>query len=52
MEVRAVLSGTLPHVTARFRLSFTGLGYAPPRLLFLKVQDAVDVEVTAALEWG
>jgi hypothetical protein len=50
METAAAFEGEPPSVTARFQLTFTGLGYQPPKLLFLKVKDAIDVEVTANLD--
>lgn len=37
--------GTLPRVRASIDLTFTGLGYKPPKLLFLKVKDELSVEL-------
>jgi hypothetical protein len=34
---------------ASFTLTFTGLGYDPPKLLFLKVKDSIEVAVDAEL---
>jgi hypothetical protein len=34
---------------AKLSLSFSGLGYAPPKLLFFKVKDALEIEINAAL---
>ncbi len=50
METLATLSGEPPNVSARFQVTFTGLGYRPPKILFLKVKDAVDVEVSGLIE--
>ncbi|MCB9652717.1 MAG: hypothetical protein H6729_01110 [Deltaproteobacteria bacterium] len=38
-------SGEYPTFHASFETSFSALGYSPPRLLFLKVQDRLSVEV-------
>jgi hypothetical protein len=35
---------------ASFALTFTGLGYEPPKLLFLKVKDTIEVTVDGELE--
>lgn len=37
--------GTLPRIRASIDLTFTGLGYKPPKLLFLKVKDELSVEL-------
>jgi hypothetical protein len=50
METLAAFRGEPPNVSARFQLSFTGLGYAPPKILFLKVKDGVDVELGGLIE--
>jgi hypothetical protein len=49
MRVRACLRGRPPLVHAAFALSFTGLSYDPPKLLFLRVKDDLDVSVQAEL---
>jgi hypothetical protein len=43
------LEGDPAKAGARFQLSFTGLSYEPPKLLFLRVKDAFDVDIEAAL---
>jgi hypothetical protein len=49
MEAKVTYSGTPPRGSARFELTFTGLGYTPPKLLFLKVKDTLEVEVSSEL---
>lgn len=49
-ETTIRIRGTRPRAVATFTLSFTGLGYAPPSLLFLKAKDTIDVEITVEIE--
>jgi hypothetical protein len=42
--------GTLSHVHATIDVTFTGLGYQPPKLLFLKVKDDLKVELDLRVE--
>jgi hypothetical protein len=39
--------GRLPRVSITLSPTFTGLGYQPPKLLFLKVKDELTVEIAA-----
>lgn len=50
MEAAVTFSGTAPQGAAKFALTFTGLGYTPPKLLFLKVKDTLEIEVSTALQ--
>lgn len=50
VAVAARFSGAPPLVQARLSLSFTAIGRQPPRLLFLKVRDGFEIEVTGTLE--
>lgn len=50
MTVPIELEGRGRAVRARFMLSFTGLGYEPPKLLFFRVKDLLEVEVEAESE--
>ena len=42
--------GRLPHVRATIDLTFSALGYQPPKLLFLKVKDDLKVELDLRVE--
>jgi hypothetical protein len=42
--------GSLPRVKATIEVTFTGLGYQPPKLLFLKVKDDLKVELDLRVE--
>jgi hypothetical protein len=42
--------GRLPNVRATIEVTFTALGYQPPKLLFLKVKDDLKVELDLRVE--
>jgi predicted pyridoxine 5'-phosphate oxidase superfamily flavin-nucleotide-binding protein len=45
LEVEVEVEGRVPSGRVRFRVPMTGFGLTPPKLLFMKVQDVLDVEV-------
>jgi hypothetical protein len=49
MRARIHLEGRPPLVSAAFSLSFTGLSFEPPKLLFLRVKDGLDVSIHGEL---
>lgn len=49
VEIDLEVSGTEARASARMQIRFTQLGYTPPRLLFLKVDDLLQVEVELTL---
>jgi hypothetical protein len=48
-EADLAVEGTRSLARGRLEITFTGLGYEPPRLLFLKVRDDLTVEVELSL---
>jgi hypothetical protein len=50
METALSVLGTPPAVKATFELTFSGLGLAPPKLLFIKVKNELPVELDAQVE--
>jgi len=49
-QIRAELMGSPPSGSAKFPLTFTSLGYTPPKLLFLKVADSLTIDVSVRVE--
>lgn len=50
MQTRMQAQGHPESGQAGFRLTFTGLGYKPPKLLFFKVKDQLEIEVEVVLQ--
>ncbi|MBI4817377.1 MAG: hypothetical protein HY791_14030 [Deltaproteobacteria bacterium] len=48
-EVQVTLSGRPEACLGTFKTSFSALGYTPPKLLFLKVRDELEVRVELSL---
>lgn len=50
MIAGATFSGDAPNGAAQLDLTFTGLGYKPPKLLVFKVKDAIRVTIKADIQ--
>ncbi|MCK6546542.1 hypothetical protein L6R52_11900 [Myxococcota bacterium] len=48
-STRVRIEGTTTSARAELVLSFTSLGFTPPKLLFLRVKDTLDIEISSSL---